>query len=72
VPEYWLGSPRFDEAELRLANGHTLKIEAKGAGTGKVYVRRILLNNRVVTGYTLQHSDIVAGGVLQFEMAGSR
>ena len=72
VPEYWLGSPRFDEVELRLANGHTLKIEAKGAGTGKVYVRRILLNNRVVTGYTLQHSDIVAGGVLQFEMAGSR
>ena len=69
VPVYWLGSPRFDEVDVHLSNGHTLRIEAKGAKAGKVYSRRVLLNGRVVSGYTLQHSDIVAGGILQFEMS---
>jgi len=68
IPEYWLGSPRFDEAEIRLPNGRTLKIEAKGAGGGKVAVRRVLLNGRVLPGYTVQHSEIENGGLLQFEM----
>jgi predicted alpha-1,2-mannosidase len=68
VPEYWLGSPRFDEAEIKLPGGRTLKIEAKGAGAGKVEVRHVFLNGRAVTGYTIQYSDIMNGGLLQFEM----
>lgn len=42
VPEYWLGSPRFDEALVSQPGGKALRILAKGAGGGKVYVRRAL------------------------------
>ncbi len=70
VPEYWLGSPRFDNVTVKLPNGRTLRIVAKGAGSGKVYVRRVKLNGRVVQGYKLMHREIARGGVLTFEMSG--
>lgn len=69
VPEYWLGSPRFDEATVTLPNGRTLKVIAKGAGTGKVYVTRVQLNDKTITGYKLPHSDLIAGGILEFTMS---
>ena len=69
VPEYWLGSPRFDDMTIKLPNGRTFHIEAKGAGGGKVYVRRVLLNGHVLTGYKIKHSDIADGGKLTFEMS---
>jgi predicted alpha-1,2-mannosidase len=68
VPEYWLGSPRFDEAVVSLPNGKTLRIMAKGAGAGKVHVRRVLWNGVAVKGYTIPHREIAQGGVLEFQM----
>lgn len=69
VPEYWLGSPRFDDVTIHLQGGKRLHIVAKGASAGKVYVARVLLNGHALHGYTLQHSDLMAGGELRFEMA---
>jgi predicted alpha-1,2-mannosidase len=69
IPDFWLGSPRFDTAEIRLPGGRTLKIEATGAGSGKVYVRRVFLNGRLHPGYKLSYQEIVSGGVLRFEMS---
>jgi predicted alpha-1,2-mannosidase len=69
MPEYWLGSPRFDEALVTLPDGKVLRVLAKGAGEGKVYVRRVLWNGVALEGYTIQHRELVRGGVLQFEMS---
>lgn len=72
VPEYWLGSPRFDEAAVTLPNGKVLRVVAKGAGKGKVYVRRVLWNGVPVSGYKVSHAQIAGGGVLEFEMSAGR
>jgi predicted alpha-1,2-mannosidase len=68
IPEYWLGSPRFDNAVVKLTQGHILNIVAKGAGTGSVYVKRVLLNGQPINGYKLQYTQIMNGGNLTFEM----
>ncbi len=69
IPEYWLGSPRFDEATITLPNNRKLHIVAKGADAGKVYVRSVTLNGKRITGYKLTHEQIAAGGTLRFEMS---
>jgi predicted alpha-1,2-mannosidase len=68
VPDFWLGSPRFDDATITLPNHRALRIVAPGAGSGKVYVRKVLLNGHPITGYTIAYKDIMAGGELRFEM----
>jgi len=68
TPEYWLGSPRFDEAIVTLPNGRKLRILAKGAGEGRVFVRGVTLNGRRLRDYKLSHQQITAGGTLRFEM----
>jgi putative alpha-1,2-mannosidase len=69
VPDFWLGSPRFDEATIHLPANRTLRILAPGAGSGKVYVHRVLLNGKPLAGYKLPYADIMRGGTLLFEMA---
>ena len=69
VPEYWLGSPRFDAATVTLPNGKTVRFVAKGAGEGQVYVRKVRWNGVDMKGYKIQHGDLIKGGVLEFEMS---
>jgi predicted alpha-1,2-mannosidase len=71
VPEYWLGSPRFDDVTVRLPNGKRMHILAPGARGGKKYVASVLLNGRKINGYKLTHHDLMAGGELTFEMRDS-
>ncbi|WP_263370893.1 GH92 family glycosyl hydrolase [Granulicella cerasi] len=68
VPEYWLGSPRFDDVVLHLPDGKQMHIVAKGSGAGAVYVENIFLNGKKIEGYKLSHRDLVAGGELRFVM----
>jgi predicted alpha-1,2-mannosidase len=68
VPEYWLGSPRFDDVTVHLPSGKRMRILAQGAGGGKKYVAAVLLNGRKINGYKLTHHDLMAGGELAFEM----
>jgi predicted alpha-1,2-mannosidase len=68
TPEYWLGSPGFDDLTIKLPNGRELRILAQGAAEGKVYVSRTLFNGRVMEGYKLQHRSLAQGGVLKFHM----
>ena len=68
LPEYWLGSPRFDRVTITLPNRRTLQIVAKGAAEGRVYVQRVRRNGVVFKGYRIQHSDLIQGGILEFDM----
>jgi putative alpha-1,2-mannosidase len=68
VPQYAIGTPRFDDVTLSMPNGHRLHIVAKGAESGKFYIRSVRLNGVVLDRRYLLHSEIVRGGELVFEM----
>lgn len=68
IPEYWLGSPRFDQVTIALPNGKHLQIVAQGAGGGLKHVDRVLLNGVPLPGYKVSHQQLAAGGRLEFVM----
>jgi putative alpha-1,2-mannosidase len=67
--QYVLGSPSISSATLRLENGRTLSIEARGQSEKNVYVSRVTLNGRDLGRDYLTYSDIVGGGKLVFYMS---
>jgi predicted alpha-1,2-mannosidase len=69
VPEYSLGSPRFDDITVTLPNARKLHVIATGAESGKVYAQHITLNGKPITNSTLTHAQIMAGGELRFSMS---
>lgn len=67
--EYALGSPSVKNAVLNLENGKKFTIEVVNQSDKNVYVKQVLLNGKVVSGHSIKHSDIVAGGTLRFLMS---
>ncbi|MDY7105465.1 MAG: glycoside hydrolase family 92 protein [Actinomycetota bacterium] len=62
-----VGSPSFDEAEIRLGDAE-LRIEAPGA-TDAPHVSSITLDGRPLDGPFLRWSDVAGGGTLRVEMS---
>jgi predicted alpha-1,2-mannosidase len=71
VPRYAIGTPHFDQMTLRVGPGKTLHVVASGAESGKFYVRSVRLNGVTLDRPSIQHSEIMAGGELVFEMSDS-
>jgi predicted alpha-1,2-mannosidase len=69
TPDYVLGTPLFPRAEVDLAGGGVLRIEAPGADLERRYVRRVTWNGEAVVGPTIDHMRLSAGGTLAFEMS---
>jgi predicted alpha-1,2-mannosidase len=73
LPEYQIGTPRFDEMTVRLASGRSVHIVASGAEAGARYVRAVSWNGRPVTasshGWTIAHADLIQGGELVFTLS---
>jgi predicted alpha-1,2-mannosidase len=69
IPRYSLGTPSFDDLTLHLPSGRRLKIHAPGAESGKFYVRSVRLNGVRLDRLWITHSEILAGGELNFEMS---
>ncbi len=65
---YVLGSPLFDRAEMRVGDGRTLVVEARGNAADRPYVQSVTWNGRPWTKSWIAHADIVRGGRLVFEM----
>jgi predicted alpha-1,2-mannosidase len=65
---YAIGSPLVKAATLHLENGKTFRIEVQNQGEKNVYVQQVLLNGKAITDFTLNHADIVQGGLLTFVM----
>ncbi|HLP00246.1 MAG TPA: glycoside hydrolase family 92 protein, partial [Fimbriimonas sp.] len=64
--EYVLTSPLFSRAVVSLPSGVPLEVVAKGTGR---YVSSVRLNGRLIEGFLVSHSELSAGGVLEFEMS---
>ncbi|MFT3917873.1 glycoside hydrolase domain-containing protein [Cloacibacterium sp.] len=44
-------------------------MQTKNQSDKNVYVKRILVNGKIVKNHTLQYQDIKNGGIILFEMA---
>jgi predicted alpha-1,2-mannosidase len=69
APHYSIGSPLVKEASIHLKNGKTLLLIAKNQSKENVYVKRVLVNEKVLAGTTLSHKDLMNGGEIIFEMS---
>ena len=67
--QYVIGAPFFKEVSIALPNGKSLVVKAPKVSDTNRYVKRVLLNGKEYSKLYLTHSDIMAGGVLEFEMA---
>ncbi|WP_263408953.1 GH92 family glycosyl hydrolase [Terriglobus tenax] len=68
TPRYELASPLFDELSLHLPNGHTLRITAPGASSGRYQVKSVSLNGKPLGRTYVFHDELLAGGELHFEL----
>lgn len=69
VSANWVfGSPLVDRAEVELAEGRKLVVEARGNGKGKPYIQRVTWNGKPWTRSWIGHAELAAGGTLVFEM----
>lgn len=69
--KYILGAPQFPFMEIKLENGKTFRIVANKISADNKFVENVELNDKRIEGRYITHSEIMAGGILTFNM-GSR
>ena len=67
-PEFTIGAPQFPKASLKLEKGKTFTVIAEKISDKNIYVKKVTLNGKPITNWTLQHSDIMKGGEIKFVM----
>ncbi len=67
--QYVIGSPLFDQIDLKLENGNTFTIKADNNKNDHVYIESASLNGNPWPNNFLKHEDIMKGGVLDFTMS---
>lgn len=66
--EYQIGSPQFEEATIKISDSVEFKVIAHGVSEKNMYIKNIKLNNENWNSPFIHHSDIIKGGMLEFEM----
>ncbi|NTW25060.1 MAG: glycoside hydrolase family 92 protein [Lentimicrobium sp.] len=66
--QYAIGSPEFEETSVHLENGNTFKFIANNVSEKNIYIQSALLNGKKFNRSYLNHSEIMSGGELVFEM----
>jgi len=66
--EYVLGSPLFDKATIWLPEGKKFTVEAMNISSENIYIQQVELNGKVQSKSTINHQDIIKGGVLKIVM----
>ncbi len=67
-PIFDIGSPIFDEVIINVGNGKEFIIEAKNVSAQNKYIQSATLNGQPHNRPWIEHSDIVRGGKLVFQM----
>ena len=65
---YVFGSPLFDQVDLNLGNGKSMKIIAENNSDTNIYIQEVTLNGAEYKYSFITHKDLVDGGVLKFVM----
>ncbi|MFC5682708.1 GH92 family glycosyl hydrolase [Flavobacterium sp. MAHUQ-51] len=66
---YLINSPYFKQTVIHQENGKDFVIKAKNFSDKNKYIKSVTLNGKDFENAFIEHSDIVNGGVLEFEMA---
>ena len=67
--QYVIGAPFFKEVSIQLPNGKSLTVKAPKVSDKNRYVKKVLLNGKEYSKLYLTHADLLAGGVIEFDMA---
>lgn len=67
-PEYVIGAPLFQKAEVTFENGKKLTIEAPGNNADKRYIQSMTFNGKKWNKNYLNHFDLQKGGKIRFDM----
>ncbi|MFT6204881.1 MAG: putative alpha-1,2-mannosidase [Spirosomataceae bacterium] len=65
---YSVGRPLFDKVSINLPDGRKFHIVAKNNGSENLYIQSLQLNGKAIDKPFFEHSDIINGGTLEFEM----
>ena len=65
---YNIGSPVFTCASVRLSNGNTFEVVARGASKVNKYIQSAKLNGKEWNRPWISHQDVINGGTLELEM----
>lgn len=66
---YAVSGPALTKAVIHLENGNTLTISAPKASAKNIYVKSLKFNGQKIDHRFLNHSDLLQGGTLEFEMS---
>ncbi len=66
--QYVIGSPIFDEVTLDLGEGKSFRFITKNNSSNNVYIQSATLNGEPFNRSWIDHSEIMKGGTLEFEM----
>ncbi|UAM99027.1 GH92 family glycosyl hydrolase [Polaribacter litorisediminis] len=66
--QYIIGSPLFEKATINLESGKSFTVEAKNQSEENKYIKSVKLNGENYEYSFINHSDIMNGGNLVFEM----
>lgn len=69
IPRYDIGTPLFKEAKIYLENGKTFTVKAPKVSDKNIYVESVKLNGKDHGKTFFDHSNIMNGGVMEFEMS---
>ena len=64
--EYVVGVPLFPKIDLKLENGKTVHIVAKGFDPTIAQAKSVRWNGRTLTNQRIRHTDLIKGGTLEF------
>jgi predicted alpha-1,2-mannosidase len=65
---YVFGSPLFNEVNLQLTGGKSMRVIARNNNDKNIYIQRITLNGTNYSKSYITHSDLLKGGQLIIEM----
>ncbi len=66
--QYAIGSPLFKEIKVDLGEGKSFTVIAKNNSTRNIYIQSATLNGEEFNRLWIDHSEIMAGGTLEFVM----
>ncbi|TSD64568.1 glycoside hydrolase family 92 protein [Inquilinus sp. KBS0705] len=67
--DYAIGSPAVNNAVVQVGGGKTFTINVKNQSEKNVYVQKITLNGKPLTGLNITHQQIMDGGEMVFYMS---
>ncbi|MDR1526697.1 MAG: GH92 family glycosyl hydrolase [Dysgonamonadaceae bacterium] len=68
LPVYVIGSPTFEETEIRLADGKTFRVVCRNYAPENKYIQSARLNGNEWNQSWFTHDDLIKGGTLELMM----